>query len=104
VKFSFGPQTKWGEHSVALLIICGCFLIAAKIVVSIQHPLPNQPLFSNLALDIPMLSAITAAILGGMAGIRAIIQDKERSITVSFSALVGLCILFLVVRQFVAPF
>jgi len=101
VKISFGPKTKWGEQSVALLLIACFFLVVARIVIAIQHPAPNQPIFSNLALDVPMLSAVAAAILGGIAGIAAIIKDKERSTSVAFASLVGLCILFLVAIQFV---
>lgn len=104
MKFSFSPQTKWGEQSFALLLVFCFFLVVARIVVAIQHTASSQPLFSNLPLDIPMLSAVVAGILAGIAGIRAIVNDRERSVSVSVATLIGFLIFFLVIRQVVIMF
>jgi len=104
LKIKFSPQSKWGEQSMALLLVFCLFLIIARIVVAIQHPEPDQPLFSNLPLDIPMLSAVITAILGGITGLYAMVKEKDYSITVAVATIMGLAVLFLVIRNFAAPF
>ncbi|MEQ8235469.1 MAG: hypothetical protein ABRQ23_01695 [Syntrophomonadaceae bacterium] len=104
MNIKFSPQSKWGEQSMALLLVFCLFLIIARLVVAVQHPEPNQPLFSNLPLDIPMLCAIITAILGGIVGLYAMVKEKDYSITVSVATIVGMVMLFLVIRNFAAPF
>lgn len=104
MKIKFSPQSKWGEQSLALLLVFCLFLIIARIVVAVQHPEPDQPLFSNLPLDIPMLCAIITATLGGLTGLYAIVKEKDYSVTVSVATIVGMAVLFLVIRNFAAPF
>lgn len=104
MKLRFSPQTKWGEQSFALLLIFCFFLVVARIVVAIQHTAHSQPLFTNLPLDIPMLIAVVAGILAGIAGIRAIVNDRERSVSVSVATVVGLLVFFLVLRQVALAF
>jgi len=104
LKMKFSPQSKWGEYSMSLLLIFCFFLIVARIVIAVEHPAPDQPLFSNLPLDIPMLAAVITAIMGAITGLYAIVKDKDYSITVSVATVIGMIMLFLVIRQFAAPF
>ena len=72
-------------------------------VVSVLGQEGGETFFDNLWISIPMLGAGASAIAAFIAGIIAIIKNKERSVLVFISSLVGLLVLFFVLGEVFSP-
>lgn len=97
------PKTRLGKWSVGLVIVFFVLLAIGQIVIRLQGPREDQTFWSNPLRSIPMLGAAISAILAFFTGIISIIKNKESSILVFLSTLVGLLILWFVLGEILFP-
>lgn len=97
------PKTRLGKWSVGLVVVFFVLLGIGQIIVRFQGSREDQTFLSNPLLSIPMLGSGAAAILAFFTGIVAIIKNKERSILVFLSTLLGLLVLIFVLGEILFP-
>ncbi len=99
----FLPKTNLGKWSVGLIATFFLLLAAGMTVVSVFKQEGGETFFDNLWISVPMLSAGAAATAAFFAGIIAVIKQKERSILVIITILLGLLVLWFVVGEILVP-
>jgi len=97
------PKTTLGKWSVGLIAAFFLLLATGITVVSVFKQEGGETLFDNLWISIPMLGAGASTIAAFITGIIAIIKNKERSILVIITTLVGLLVLWFVAGEIVSP-
>ena len=102
-KVQFLPKTTTGKWSVGLIIAFFLLVTLGNFIVKIQGPRADQTFLSNPALSISMLSAGISGIASFFAGILSIIRNKERSILVFLSILIGFFILIFILGEILVP-
>jgi hypothetical protein len=102
MKVKFLPKTtpgKWSAGLTAGLIVF--FLIARLIVASGQQG--GETFFDTPAISIPMALAATCGVAAFIVGLAGIIRNKERSILVFITTLIGLFVLIFIIGEFASP-
>ena len=95
------PSTIFGKWATWLLGLFAALLaLFFGLVAAGQRG--GETFFSNLLLTIPMLVAAASAIAAGGLGIRALF-DKDRSISVFLSIVVGTFVLLYVILELAVP-
>jgi hypothetical protein len=102
MKLYFIPKTQLGKWSVWLIIAFIVLFILFQILVA-SGQRGGATFFSNLALSIPMFIAGISGISAFFTGIIGIIKNKEWSVLVFLSTIVGFLILFFVLGEFLVP-
>ena len=97
------PKTPLGKWLVGFVIAFFLLLATGMFVVSVLGQEGGETFFDNLWISIPMLGAGASAIAAFIAGIIAIIKNKERSILVIIAAMIGLLVLWFVVGEILVP-
>jgi len=103
MKVSFLPKTKLGKWSMWLIVAFFLLLATGIAVVSVFKQEGGETFFDNLWISIPMLNAVASAIAAFITGIIAIIKNKERSILVIITTVIGLLVLWFVVGEILVP-
>lgn len=99
---SFLPKSHLGKLSVYLIIIFLILMAIFFLLVSLGER-GGETFFSNLKLAIPVSLAGISGILSFFLGIVSMMKDKERSISVILSTLVGAFILFWTLSEILFP-
>ena len=102
MKLHFIPKTPLGQWSIWLITVFIVLFIVFQILVA-SGQRGGATFFSNLALSIPMLIAGITGILAFFTGIIGIIKNKERSVLVFSSTIIGFFILVFVSAEILFP-
>ena len=102
MKLRFIPKTHLGQWSIWLITVFIVLFIVFQILVA-SGQRGGATFFSNLALSIPMLIAVITGILAFFTGIIGIIKNKERSVLVFSSTIIGFFILVFVSAEILFP-
>jgi|SRR3990167_9730085 len=97
------PKTKLGKWSVGLIIAFFLLLAVGMFVVSVLGQQGGETFFDNPMISIPMLGSGSSAIAAFFTGIFGIIRNKERSVFVFVSSLIGLLVFIFVLGEFLSP-
>lgn len=99
---SLFPKTKKGKRSVGLIVVFFVlFGIFQLLVASGQRG--GETFFSNLLLTIPITLAAICGIFAFFTGIIGVIKNKERSVLVFLSIIIGLFILLFCLGEIIFP-
>lgn len=94
MEFTFLPKTRVGKWSAAFFVTYIILLILGGWIASIQeHTLEYPTPFNSPLLGTVIYLMFASAIMAGMMGIAAVIQQHERAILVYIAIAVGLFIL-----------
>jgi len=102
MKLSFTPKTKLGKWSVGLIISFFVFLGIFFMFINLGER-GGETFFSNLKLTIPFCLAAISAIASFFTGIISILKNKERSILVFLTTLLGFLILLWCLAEILFP-
>jgi len=102
MKIRFKPKTKLGKISIMLVAAFFVLLGIFFMLVSMGERGGNT-YFSNLKLTIPFTIAWLSAIGSFFSGIISIIKNKERSVFVFLSSLIGFLVLLFILAEFLFP-
>ena len=97
------PKTTLGRWSVGLVVAFFLLLATGMFVVSVLGQTGGETFFDNPVISIPMLGAGACAIAAFFTGVSAIVRNKERSVFVFVSSLIGLLVLFFVLGEVFSP-
>jgi len=97
------PKTFLGKWSVGLIVAFFLLLATGMFVVSVLGQTGGETFFDNPVISIPMLGAGAGAIAAFFTGVSAIVRNKERSVFVFVSSLIGLLVLFFVLGEVFSP-
>ena len=96
------PKTLLGKWSTGLIIVFfALFVLFNALVASGQRG--GETFFDNLTLTIPIFAAGISAVVAALLGIFSIIRQRERSIFVFVSSLIGFLVLFFVLGEVLSP-
>mgnify|MGYP000858022835 CR=1 FL=1 len=100
--FYIFPKTKLGKFAV-IFIIVAIVLVAAINVLSINIDIPteNTGFFGNMPLAVMALGAFSCAIISTLAGLVAVLKNKERSALVYLCVLIGALAIYFGIAQIV---
>ena len=102
MKLFSAPTTKLGKTSFSLIIAFLLFLGAFYLFVA-SGETGGETFFSNTLLTIPFLLAAASGIAAFFAGLVAVFKEKERSVLVYLSIILGLLVLVFITGELVAP-
>jgi len=102
MKIRLKPKTKLGKISIMLVAAFFVLLGIFFMLVSMGERGGNT-YFSNLKLTIPFTIAWLSAIGSFFSGIISIIKNKERSVFVFLSSLIGFLVLLFILAEFLFP-
>ncbi len=101
-KLYLKPKTKYGNISIYLIISFATFFILANIFVMAGQT-GGETFFDNLYISIPMLAAGISAITSMVAGLIALFKQKERSLLVFLSTVIGIVITIFSIGELFVP-
>jgi 1,4-dihydroxy-2-naphthoate octaprenyltransferase len=93
MKLNFVPKTILGKWSVGLNTFFLILIIISIVFVKVFRILS----FDDHWWDVTVLVTIPASIIAFLTGIRAVIKNKERSILVFLSILIGTGVIFFLI-------
>ena len=97
------PRTSLGKWSVGLIVSFFLLLATGMFMVAVFKQTGGETFFDNPMISIPMLGAGVSGILAFITGAVAIVKNKERSILVITSTLVGFLVLDFVLGELLSP-
>lgn len=96
------PRTRFGKWSVSLIgASVAFFAIAMLLVMAGQRG--GDTLFDNLWLAVPMLLAGASAIGAFFVGILGVIRQKDRSVLVMATIVIGLLVIIFILGEIIIP-
>jgi hypothetical protein len=96
------PKTKFGKWSVGCLGLFFVLLLLARVIVA-SGQAGGETFFSNPLISVPMSLAGIAGVLAFVFGVYSIIKQKERSVLVFVTTLIGLLILGFAAGELFGP-
>lgn len=96
------PKTKYGKWSVGLILGFVLFLAIFFIVVKMDYR-GGDTFFSNPLLAIPILISGICGVMSMITGVLALFKEKERSVFVYISILLGLFVSIFVLGEIITP-
>jgi len=96
------PKTLLGKWTVGLIAFFFLLFAAFQLLVA-SGQTGGDTFFSNLLLGIPGLLMGVSAIASFFTGVLSIARDKERSVLVFLSTLIGFLVLIFVLGEFLYP-
>ena len=93
------PQTRLGWWSCALANIFLVLLLLWLFYGLVLRRIPRPTFFSDPLHAVLLLSAVAAAIGGGIVGTIALAVKRERSLTVLLSVLIGAFVLYWTIAE-----
>ena len=102
MKVNFIPKTYLGKWSVYLIISFFVFLGLFFVFVNLGER-GGETFFSNLKLTIPMLIAGISGVGSFFTGVISVFKNKEKSVLVFISTLIGLFVLWFVSAEVLFP-
>ncbi|MFA5867911.1 MAG: hypothetical protein WC891_08155 [Actinomycetota bacterium] len=93
MSISFVPKTKLGKWSVGLNIFFLLLITTSIILVEVLRILSFDARWWDLTVPVALLVDMTAF----FTGIRAVRKNKERSVLVFLSILIGLCVILFII-------
>lgn len=96
------PKTKYGKWTVRLMLGCLLFLVIFFLVVKAGYR-GGDTFFSNPLLAIPILISGVCGIISFITGVISIFKQKERSVFVFLSTLLGFFVLYFVLGEILDP-
>jgi cytochrome bd-type quinol oxidase subunit 2 len=100
VKLYFVPKTRLGKWSILFIFVFLMLLVVFLLFVA-SGQRGGETFSDNLYLSVPMLLAAISVALTFLLGLISIIKDKERSIFVFISTILGFFILWFIVGSLV---
>ena len=97
------PKTHLGKWSVGLIIAFFLLLATGMFVVSVLGQEGGETFFDNLWIGIPMLGSGASATAAFFTGTISVIKNKERSVFVFASSLIGFLVLVFVLGEILSP-
>ena len=101
------PKTKLGRRSIRLIVSFFLLFVLVQIIAAVGR---NQGAFDSNAINVFKILIPLTIIPAGICGIAAfftsfisIVKDKERSLFVFLTALIGFFILFFVLGEIFSP-
>jgi len=102
MEITFTPKTYLGKWSVGLILTFFLLLGLFFLFVHLGER-GGDTFFSNLKLTIPMLIAGIAAISSFVIGTISVLRNKERSILVFLSTVIGFLVLLWILAELLFP-
>ena len=102
MKVNFIPKTYLGKWSVYLIISFFVFLGLFFVFVNLGER-GGETFFSNLKLTIPMMIAGISGVGSFFTGVISVFKNKEKSVLVFLSTLIGLFVLWFVSAEVLFP-
>ena len=102
MKVNFMPKTYLGKWSVYLIISFFVFLGLFFVFVNLGER-GGETFFSNLKLTIPMMIAGISGVGSFFTGVISVFKNKEKSVLVFLSTLIGLFVLWFVSAEVLFP-
>jgi len=102
MKINFTPKTHLGKWSIVLIISFFIFLGLFFIFVNLGER-GGDTFFSNLKLTIPMLIAGISGVGCFFTGIISVFKNKEKSVLVFLSIILGFLILLWILAEVLFP-
>ena len=99
---TFFPKTKLGKFSVGLIVAFLLFLSIFYLMIA-SGQRGGETFFSNLYLTIPFLLAAISAISSFFTGIIGVFKEKEKSILVFFSIIIGFLVFLFILGEILFP-
>jgi len=100
MKITFTPKTYLGKWAVGLIIAFFIFLSLFFMFIGLGER-GGETIFSNLKLLIPYSIAVVSAVASFVIGIISIFKNKERSVLVFLSIILGFLILLWTLAEFI---
>lgn len=98
---TFLPKTHQGKWSIRLFIIALLFIIVASIVSFVQESAINDIFYYRLAVNISMIISNVAMVIAFILGIFSIRKNKERSLFVYITLLLGFMMLIFLLAELI---
>ena len=92
MKISFLPTTKLGRIASILIIAFFIFVAVFLFLIEVFNQTGGKTFFSNPILTIPFLLAFACAVMSFVVSTIAVIGQKDRSIAVFISMIIGFLI------------
>jgi len=102
MKITFTPKTHLGKWTVGLIIAFFIFLAVFFMFVNLGER-GGDTIFSNLKLLIPYSIAVLSAVASFFTGIISVFKNKERSVLVFLSVILGFLIFLWILAEFLFP-
>ena len=102
MKITFIPKTHLGKWSVGLIISFLFFLGVFFIFVN-SGETGGDTIFSNLKLLIPYSIAVISAVASFFTGIISVFKNKEKSVFVFLSIILGFLVLLWILAEVLFP-
>ena len=103
MSISFLPRTQLGKWSLRLMIAFLSLLLIRRAIMVLFQISGGKTFFSNPVLGILMLGSGAAAVIAFLTGAFAVIRNRERSILVFLTTLIGLFILVFIFMEILLP-
>jgi Na+/melibiose symporter-like transporter len=109
IHFLHGPYTKPGKWSIGLIVaMLLLFIVGTSFTNTLYRSVPAggtilKDIAARPALALTMLTGMAAGVLAFVAGLVAIVGQKERSFWVFISTLIGALLLFFLAGEFISP-
>jgi hypothetical protein len=103
VKITFLPATTLGKWAIRLTILLVLFFLLATAIVVLGHQTGGETVTANNNIAIPMLLAMVSGVSAFFTGVLAILKNKERSVLVFISTIIGLSVLIFLLGEFLVP-
>ena len=102
MKITFIPKTHLGKWTVGLIIAFFIFLAVFFMFVNLGET-GGDTIFSNLKLFVPYSIAVLSAVASFFTGIISVFKNKERSVLVFLSVILGFLIFLWILAEFLFP-
>jgi len=102
MRVSILPKTPLGKWSIGLIVAFIVFFMAFQLLVA-SGQRGGETFFSNLVLTIPILLAGTSGVFAFLTGLIGVIRNRERSILVFLSMVIGLFVLLFWLGEVIFP-
>lgn len=102
MRVSILPKTPLGKWSIGLIVAFIVFFMAFQLLVA-SGQRGGETSFSNLVLTIPILLAGTSGVFAFLTGLIGVIRNRERSILVFLSMVIGLFVLLFWLGEVIFP-
>lgn len=102
MEFIFLPESQLGKWSVGFIIALVCFLGLLFLFIAVGQR-GGKTFFSNLYLAIPTICMGITGVSAFFTGIIGIIKDKDYSVLIIVSTIVGFFVLFWILAEILFP-
>ena len=102
MKIKIFPSSKYGKWAIYFILAFAIFLAVFFLLVE-SGERGGATFFSNLKLTIPFLLAAISGIAAFFNGLFAVFKEKDHSILVYISIIIGLFVLLFLLGEFTSP-